>query len=96
MSEKLKDVHPSVQEEAEITLDLAKRLISNIITFTDMEDENWVYLSKKLRLSGNKLTLSFELKEDVLRKEKIKRDKLQRRVTDPYSDVEEELEHIPE
>jgi len=93
---KIKDVHPTVQEEAVISMDLAKRFISNIITFTDAEEEHWIYLAKKRRLSGNKLTLSFELKEDALRKEKIERDKQQKRVTDHYSDIEEELEQIPE
>jgi len=80
-----------------IPFDKAKKFVSDLITFTESEEEDWKYDGSKQVLKGNKLTLGFILADDAISEEVNKLDKEQRSI-DQYvkPNDAEELEVIPD
>ena len=85
----------SEKEKLIFVFDLAKKFINNLGTILDSGEFQWTFDPKSCSLARNILTLKFTLKEEIIEKEKIKRDKAQRKLDDSYEPEEEELEEIP-
>ncbi len=67
-----------------LPFDIAKKFMNNLMTWMDLNDEDYILMRDKYDLKPTKLTLKFQLKEDAVDKliTDIETNTRQRRLTD--------------